>query len=148
MEEATIQQRFQTKIIESYGKAGFPRLAMKMHMLDQSETDEYKAFAQAKQEEDQKKAAEAVQVMQKRQAEGQSGGGGAAPLTGPFQIGYKIKDDEEVKRLGDIYDEERRITVQGLIFATEIRELRSGRSLLQFKITDYTSSMIIKNVFS
>ncbi|MBA5745539.1 hypothetical protein H3289_28505, partial [Escherichia coli] len=62
MEEATIQQRFQTKIIESYGKAGFPRLAMKMHMLDQSETDEYKAFAQAKQEEDQKKAAEAVQV--------------------------------------------------------------------------------------
>lgn len=143
MEEATIQQRFQAKIIESYGKAGFPRLAMKMHMLDQSETEEYKAFAQAKQEEDQKKAAEAVQVMQKRQAEGQSGGG-AAPLTGPFQIGYKIKDDEEVKRLGDIYDEERRITVQGLIFATEIRELRSGRSLLQFKITDYTSSMIIK----
>ncbi|ORI33299.1 hypothetical protein BS612_06900 [Listeria monocytogenes] len=65
MEEATIQQRFQTKIIESYGKAGFPRLAMKMHLLDQSETEEYKAFALAKQEEDQKKAAEAVQVMQK-----------------------------------------------------------------------------------
>ncbi|WP_239254196.1 PolC-type DNA polymerase III [Listeria ilorinensis] len=144
MEQTKIAQSFQATILDSYQAKGFPRLAMRMKILDPSETDAYKAFAEAKQKEDQEKAQQAVQVMQKRQMEAANGDVQAAPLDGPFQIGYRIKDDEEVKRLGDIYDEERRITVQGYIFATEIRELRSGRSLLQFKITDYTSSMIIK----
>lgn len=142
MEEDTIKQRFQAIVLESYGRMGFPRLALKVKKLDQSETEAFKAFAEAKEAEDAANAAKAVEVMQKRQSEVQNGD--VAIKTGPFQIGYKIKDDEEIKRLGDIYDEERRITVQGYVFATEIRELRSGRSLLQFKITDYTSSIIIK----
>ncbi|MBC1603679.1 PolC-type DNA polymerase III [Listeria rocourtiae] len=145
MEQTTIAQRFQPAIAESLREKGFPTMMLRTNLLDQSETEHYKAFVEAKEKEDQAKALEAVQVMQKRaeqQANG-DGGGGAAP-SGPFQIGYKIKDDEERKALGDIYDEERRITVEGYVFATEIRELRSGRSLLQFKITDYTSSIIIK----
>lgn len=143
MEQTKIAQSYGNQILDAYRDAGFPRLAFRMNILAQEETEAYKAFAKAKEEEDAMKAQEAVLVMQKRQ-ESASNDVQAAALTGPFQIGYKIKDDEEVKRLGDIYDEERRITIQGYIFATEIRELRSGRSLLQFKITDYTSSMIIK----
>ncbi|EUJ33546.1 DNA polymerase III PolC [Listeria floridensis FSL S10-1187] len=145
MEQTKFEQSFAGEIVERYLERGFPRLATRSSLLTQENTEAYQAFAKAKQEEDAAKAKAAVEVMQKRQMEADSGSPGAAPeLTGPFQIGYKIKEDEEVKHLGDIYDEERRITVQGYIFATEIRELRSGRSLLQFKITDYTSSMIIK----
>lgn len=145
MEKTKFEQSFAAEILENYANCGFPRLAFRTTVLTQENSETYEAFKKAKEEEDAEKAKAAVEVMQKRQREAESGAKQApAELTGPFQLGYKIKEGDEVKHLGDIYDEERRITVQGYVFATEIRELRSGRSLLQFKITDYTSSMIIK----
>ncbi|MFK4997981.1 OB-fold nucleic acid binding domain-containing protein [Bacillus sp. N9] len=44
----------------------------------------------------------------------------------------------------EINDEERRIAIEGYIFDAETRELRSGRTLLTFKITDYTDSILVK----
>ena len=43
-----------------------------------------------------------------------------------------------------IIDEERRVVFEGYIFAAEIKELRSGRSLLEIKVTDYTDSILVK----
>jgi DNA polymerase III subunit alpha, Gram-positive type len=60
----------------------------------------------------------------------------------PFAIGYKIQD--EVTEMRDIQEEEKRKTVQGYVFDVEIRKLRSGRSLLMAKATDYTDSIQIK----
>lgn len=60
----------------------------------------------------------------------------------PLLLGYKINDD--VMQMEEIQDEERRVTVQGYIFAVDIRKLRSGRSLLIIKATDYTDSLQIK----
>src|SRR5699024_1152712 len=60
----------------------------------------------------------------------------------PFMLGYKIQDDPVL--MEEIQEEERRITVQGYIFDAEVRELRSGRSLLIIKATDYTDSLQIK----
>ena len=44
----------------------------------------------------------------------------------------------------NIQDEERRVIIEGYVFDAEVRELRSGRSLLTIKITDYTDSIIVK----
>ena len=41
--------------------------------------------------------------------------------------------------MGNILEEERRITIEGFIFDKEVRELRSKRKILILKITDYTS---------
>lgn len=41
-------------------------------------------------------------------------------------------------------DEEKRIAVEGYVFDAETRELRSGRTLLIFKVTDYTNSIMVK----
>ncbi|MEC5422658.1 PolC-type DNA polymerase III [Virgibacillus sp. C22-A2] len=60
----------------------------------------------------------------------------------PIMLGYKIKD--EALQMEEIQDEERRVTVQGYIFSAEVRKLRSGRSLLIIKATDYTDSLQIK----
>ena len=43
-----------------------------------------------------------------------------------------------------IQDEESRITIEGFVFDVEVKELRSGRSLLTFKVTDYTDSILVK----
>src|SRR5699024_11583910 len=54
-------------------------------------------------------------------------------------IGYPIKD--EPVKMETILDEERKLTVQGFVFLKDVRELRSGRSLLILKVTDYTDSL-------
>src|SRR5699024_8337094 len=48
--------------------------------------------------------------------------------------------DERVK-MGTISDEERKLTVQGFVFLKDVGELRSGRSALILKVTDYTDSL-------
>lgn len=59
-----------------------------------------------------------------------------------LMLGYKIKDEPIL--MEEIQDEERRVTVQGYVFDAEIRKLRSGRSLLIIKVTDYSDSLQIK----
>src|SRR5699024_9851893 len=63
---------------------------------------------------------------------------------GPVALGRSIPQDEPILPMGNILEEERRVTIQGYVFDKEIRELRSGRQLLILKITDYTSSFIVK----
>ena len=82
---------------------------------------------------------QALTEMEKKESEEQN----EAP-SGPLMIGYQIKDNEEIRTLDSIMDEERRITVQGYVFDAETRELKSGRTLCIFKITDYTNSILIK----
>src|SRR5690606_7085018 len=43
-----------------------------------------------------------------------------------------------------IIDEERRVVIEGYVFAADVKELKSGRSLLEIKITDYTDSILVK----
>ena len=57
-------------------------------------------------------------------------------------IGEEIK--EEPALMKDIQEEERRVCVQGYVFDTQIRELKSGRSLLIFSLTDYSDSISVK----
>ena len=36
------------------------------------------------------------------------------------------------------------MTIEGFVFDVEVKELRSGRSLLTAKVTDYTDSILVK----
>ncbi|MCD2256257.1 PolC-type DNA polymerase III [Lactobacillus sp. CC-MHH1034] len=59
-------------------------------------------------------------------------------------LGRKIKADLPVLRMADITEEERSVVVEGYVFNCEVRDLRSGRKLLTLKVTDYSSSFVIK----
>jgi len=59
-----------------------------------------------------------------------------------FVIGYKIND--EPIAMEHILEEEHRKTIQGYVFDVETIKLRSGRSLLILKVTDYTDSLEVK----
>ena len=86
-------------------------------------------------------ARKALADLQKREQSRQEDGD---MPTGPFLLGKPIKNDEPLVEIRSIQDEERRVAIEGYIFDAEIRELRSGRSLLTIKITDYTDSIIVK----
>ncbi|TLS37367.1 PolC-type DNA polymerase III [Pseudalkalibacillus caeni] len=134
--EATIAKRkLADPIAAIYESCGFPKLFLEVEVKE-SEQD-YQKFMEQKQQEDQTKVMQAL--MEKQKADK---GGDKAKVPDTLVIGYKIKDDPVA--IETIQDEERRVTLQGYVFDAETRELRSGRTLLTFKITDYTDSILIK----
>lgn len=58
------------------------------------------------------------------------------------KIGYSIQEDPVP--IAQITEEEKRIVVKGKVFKKEVRELKSGRQLLTFNLTDYTNSISCK----
>ncbi|MRX70629.1 PolC-type DNA polymerase III [Bacillus lacus] len=136
-EATAIKRRYHLLIQESYKQFGFPAYQLETEV--QQSAEEIERFRELKEQEDQQKALLAVTEMEKEKEAGQSG-----EPSGPVMIGYPIKAGEEIKTIQSIEDEERRIVVQGYVFDAETKELRSGRTLATFKITDYTSSIMVK----
>src|SRR5699024_10016905 len=63
---------------------------------------------------------------------------------GPLSLGRSINDNEPISQMSEISEEESNKVFEGYVFDIEIRDLRSGRRLLMIKMTDYTSSFLIK----
>lgn len=137
-EAGQLKNKYSGLISSVYESYGFPKLALDIEIA--ASPEEYSKFLEQKQKEDQEKAQAAVVEMQKKESESS-----ATPVhEGPIKIGYTIKDDADFKRMEEIVDEERRIAVEGYVFFAETKELRSGRTLLTLKMTDYTSSLQVK----
>jgi DNA polymerase III subunit alpha, Gram-positive type len=139
-EGTTLKRKYAEIISNAYLDYGFPQLILDTEINNVS-SEEYQQFIEAKQKEDQERAIMAMVEMQKKETEQDQGSG---EPEGPLSIGLTIKDDSELKRLHQIVDEERRVVIEGYVFDAETKELRSGRTLLTFKITDYTSSIMVK----
>lgn len=59
-----------------------------------------------------------------------------------LQHGYEIK--EQAIPIEQIREEEKKVTIQGVIFGLETKELRTGSTLFQCYITDFSDSLSIK----
>lgn len=139
----TMKRKYGELIQEVYLSFGFPAFHLEFQINEESNTqEEYERFLEEKQKEDEQRALLAVQEQQKQAEQGNE-----EKPHGPITIGYMIKNEEEIKKMIDILDEERRVAIEGYIFDADLKELRSGRTLLTFKITDYTSSFMVK-IFS
>lgn len=130
-------------LVEIYESYGFPPFRFDTIIEEPQSNEEYENFLQEKEKEDRERGLQALLALEKKEEEKSS------PFSdeeedSPLVIGYVIHDDVEVRLLKDIVDEERRITIQGYVFEAETKELRSGRTLLTLKITDYTNSILVK----
>ena len=141
-EGLALKRKYSGTIAEIYQSFGFPLLTIDTVVSKEHSSDEYEKFMKAKEKEDQERGLMAMIEMQKKEAEQAKGDG--PPHDGPVTIGLTIKDDADFRKLEDIVDEERRVAVEGFVFFAETKELRSGRTLLTFKVTDYTSSIMVK----
>ncbi len=141
-EGLALKKKYASVIDGIYQSFGFPVIMIDTAVKSDEKSDEYEQFMIAKQKEDQERAQLAMVEMAKKEAE--KAQNASAEVEGPLTIGLTIKDDAELRNLIDIVDEERRIVIEGYIFDVDIKELRSGRTLLTFKMTDYTSSILVK----
>ncbi|MBM7701901.1 PolC-type DNA polymerase III [Metabacillus iocasae] len=136
-EGIALKKKYGQLISDQYAAYGFPTLQVVTEVVHSQE--EYSKFVEQKEQEDKERVLQAITDMQNKEKEQQ---GDSESPKGPVTIGYTIKD--EIKTIQSINDEEKAISVQGYVFDAETKELRSGRTLLVFKITDYTDSIMVK----
>src|SRR5699024_5086474 len=116
------------------------------YMLDVSIVENHNAeeerqqfLSQKKQEEDVLSKQAYHQLQQRESMKSEQGDSDKV-----LALGTPIKANEPIVPIHEIQDEERRLIIEGFIFDAEVRELRSGRSLLTLKVTDYTDSILVK----
>ncbi|CAJ1183945.1 DNA polymerase III PolC-type [Companilactobacillus paralimentarius] len=118
-----------------YSSLGFPDFKIRTN-IDQNKSQEKEAAMKAANAEKTKQfQAKAKEVSEKKAAK---------PVANVSKVGRKIPDDQEITQMVDIIEEDRGKVVEGYVFDIDVRKLKSGRSLLILKVTDYTSSFSIK----
>ncbi|EIJ81464.1 DNA polymerase III PolC [Bacillus methanolicus PB1] len=139
-EGLALKKKYAGMITNIYQTFGFPLLTIDIEISNES-NEEYHEFLLAKEKEDQERGLQALAEMQKKEAETEQG---IESENGPLMIGLTIKDDSDFRKLEEIVEEERRVAIEGYVFDVDTKELKSGRTLLNFKITDYTGSILVK----
>ena len=129
-------------ICKVYKKVGFKDFRIKTKVDSKNGQQKLQDFHAEKIKHDQdmvKKAAAAI-----KKVESQKNQKSVAPINGKVQLGKPISDKDDITRLADITQEERSVTIEGYVFDVEVRKLRSERQLLIMKVTDYSSSIVVK----
>jgi len=139
-EMMALKSKYTEKLVSVYQQFGFPRIGIDFQLAEGDQEAAHLAFMEQRKIEEEEMAKKALADMKKRETDRVDNG---VP-TGPFQMGTAIKPDETISEIKSIVDEERRVTIEGYVFDVEVRELRSGRSLLTVKMTDYTDSILVK----
>lgn len=134
-EAEILERRIKIPLQALLRRTGFPELTIATEIKEAKE--EIQRFEDQKQEEDHNKVVEAMLEKKKQQDQASELGSNKK-----VAVGMAIKDAPVP--MEQIIEEEKKITVQGYVFHAETRELKSGRVLLTFKITDYTDSLLIK----
>ncbi|EMT46863.1 PolC-type DNA polymerase III [Anoxybacillus flavithermus] len=136
-EAIALKKRFAQLFAETYASFGFPHLQLEADV--KHDEQQFEQFLAQKQKEDEERALAAFMEAMPKQEENHEN-----EESGPLVIGYHIKDEEQIRSLDQIVEEERRVVVQGYVFDVEAKELKSGRTLLTLKMTDYTNSILVK----
>ncbi|RSK27066.1 PolC-type DNA polymerase III [Bacillus sp. HMF5848] len=138
-EANAVKKKYSLLISDVYKHFGF--LNVVIDTTVQLSEEDMQQFHQEREKEDQQRALQAFIEMEKDK---ETADKAVHVNEGPLMIGYAIKGNVEIKQMVEINEEEKSIVVEGYIFNSEAKELRSGRTLLTFKVTDYTSSFIVK----
>nr|WP_093263088.1 PolC-type DNA polymerase III [Psychrobacillus sp. OK032] len=143
LELRTFKKKYIEMISSIYESFGFPKVAIDFKVVENTEAvaEAQMAFLEQRRLEEEALGKKALLDLQNREQNRQEAGDVA---DGPFQLGVPLKKEEPILEIRTIQDEERRVTIEGFVFHVEVKELRSGRSLLTAKVTDYTDSILVK----
>lgn len=133
---ASLTKQVLTELAKAYDRCGLTGLTFAV-AVDSAMQDQLREQFDSHQQNVQNTINQAIEKA--AAAKPKQAAGGVA-----LRLGRAINPDTPVTRLEEIDGEESRITVEGYIFASEVRELRSGRKLMTLKLTDYSSSITAK----
>lgn len=95
------------------------------------------------QQEDEQSAREATEKLEKMKAEKAKQQDNNDSTVEKCQIGKPIQVDH-LRSIESIVEEEFKVAIEGVIFDINLNELKSGRHIVELKVTDYTDSLVLK----
>ncbi|MFC1451267.1 OB-fold nucleic acid binding domain-containing protein, partial [Bacillus cereus] len=95
------------------------------------------------QQEDEQSAREATEKLEIMKAEKAKQQDNNESTVEKCQIGKPIQI-ENIKPIESIIEEEFKVAIEGVIFDINLKELKSGRHIVELKVTDYTDSLVLK----
>ncbi|TDL97761.1 PolC-type DNA polymerase III [Macrococcus brunensis] len=140
VEQQHLEKSCNGSLLKAFKKAGFHFDKIVFEIDDMDQQRELESLEATIQEEDTTSAIqtrERVAEMQKQRAEEDSDEVTEASIGKDINI-------ESIRPISSIIEEEYKVAIEGVIFDAEIKELKSGRYILQLKITDYTDSLTLK----
>ncbi|WP_083378644.1 PolC-type DNA polymerase III [Enterococcus timonensis] len=140
---AYIKEQYLPLIEQHYQDFGFPKFTIQP-FVDEEEAQRMLALFEEQKQEKEEQLQKDAQVVFEMHQQKSAAKKEISPLKGPIQLGKEIPASEIVTSMKDIVEEEKRVTIEGVIFAIEVKELRSKRKLMTLKMTDYTSSFSVK----
>lgn len=137
-----LKNKYSQLLADAYRQFGFPAVLIDIKLEENEHAEKQRAqFLSEKEQEEALLSKKAFQQLKQRETmKNEQGDNGDRPLI----LGVPIKAGEEIMPIHEIHDEERRIIIEGFVFDAEVKELRSGRSLLTVKVTDYSDSILVK----
>ncbi|WP_153731314.1 PolC-type DNA polymerase III [Sporosarcina obsidiansis] len=141
LECQTLKNKYVEPLANLYRQFGFPQLTVDVSIEENENAEEERQhFLSQKKQEEEVLSMKAFEQLQQRETMKSEQGDSEKALI----LGVPIKAGDPIIPIHEIQDEERRLIIEGFVFDAEIRELRSGRSLLTLKVTDYTDSILVK----
>ncbi|WP_025729700.1 PolC-type DNA polymerase III [Atopobacter phocae] len=145
VEQEQISKRYVDQIRSIFNRMGFPRFSIMSETSDEKNEASERAFKEHQDKLEKERIERAQQVIQEQKEQPvkkAKKSNGTKNMT-HLVIGREVPDNQ-VMQMSGIEEELPNVVVQGYIFDTEIRTFKTGRKLLSFKMTDYTSSVAVK----
>ncbi|MDR0690848.1 MAG: PolC-type DNA polymerase III [Streptococcaceae bacterium] len=137
------EQKYLSAFLACFKKQGFPHLSFQLLIDDEASKKANYLFEERKQELENDLVNEVQQIFI---AKGQKLKENAKInkqkecFSHPISFGREIPKTKAITTMNSVTEEEKRIVFEGVIFAIDIRETKTGRKILNIKVTDYTSS--------
>lgn len=130
-------------LVKAFQKCGF-NIDKIIFETDTTNHDDDLASLEAHiQQEDEQSAREATEKLEKMKAEKAKQQDNNESSVDKCQIGKTIQV-ENIRSIDSIIEEEFKVAIEGVIFDINLKELKSGRHIVELKVTDYTDSLVLK----
>ncbi|MCE4956743.1 PolC-type DNA polymerase III [Macrococcoides caseolyticum] len=140
IEQRHFEKSCNGKLLAAFKQAGFN---MKQIIFETSDDDHLRELASLEAHIQEEEAQQSVILRDKMVEREKQKAEVASEEVTHCSIGKKIQV-EAIKPIESIIEEEFKVAIEGVIFDIEIKALKSGRHIVQLKITDYTDSLILK----
>ncbi|WP_414051321.1 PolC-type DNA polymerase III [Macrococcus animalis] len=128
------------RLLAAFKQAGFN---MQQIIFETSDDDQIRELASLEAHIQEEEAQQSVILREKMVEREKQKAESVSEEIANCSIGKKIQV-ESIKPIDSIIEEEFKVALEGVIFDIEIKALKSGRHIVQLKITDYTDSLILK----
>lgn len=134
-------------LVEQFARFGFPPILVEIEVCDEMTKNQVEEFHNQNEELLEKASQETLEAMEQLSQMApppeMTTQSNFQELKQPTQRKMRL-EQAEITPMNEIDSEENRIVFEGLVFAVEQKTTRTGRVIINFKMTDYTSSFAMQ----